>query len=66
MLERISDSWHTKKSIVLLVWHDFNNENIDIPLDKCIIEKVYFESKWINKKEKLKTYLDKIIKFYEL
>jgi hypothetical protein len=66
MLERISDSWHTKKSIVLLVWHDFNNENMDIPLNKCIIEKVYFESKWTSKKEKLKPYLDKIKKYYKI
>ena len=66
MLERICDSWHTKKALVLLVWHDFKNEKIDIPLDECIIEKVYFKNKWNLHKEKLKPYLDKIIKFYEL
>lgn len=66
MLERICNSWHTKKSIVLLVWHDFKNENIDIPLNKCIIEKVYFKNKWNTHNEKLKPYLDKIIKFYDI
>ena len=34
VLERICDSWHTDKSVVLFVTHNFKIENIDIPLSE--------------------------------
>ena len=46
VLERICDSWHTDKSVVLFVTHNFKNENIDIPLSECKVEKFYYKGKW--------------------
>ena len=53
LLERICDSWHTKKSIVLKVTHDFKIDEADIPLKLCNVEQVYFGGKWIRKESKL-------------
>tara|TARA_R110001599_G_C11769685_1_gene611230 strand:+ start:52 stop:447 length:396 start_codon:yes stop_codon:yes gene_type:complete len=46
VLERIADSWHTKKAVVLYVTHCFENENIDIPLAECTVDKIYLKKEW--------------------
>ena len=46
VLERIADSWHTNKVVVLYVTHNFDNDNKDIPLDKCNVESVYLNKEW--------------------
>lgn len=46
VLERIANSWHTKKSVVFYVTHDFKNDNKDIPLDKCSVESIYLNKEW--------------------
>ncbi|WP_341216113.1 hypothetical protein [uncultured Wocania sp.] len=46
VLERIANSWHTKKSVVFYVTHDFKNDNKDIPLDKCSVESIYLKKEW--------------------
>ena len=53
LLERICDSWHTDKSIVLKVTHDFKIDESDIPLKLCNVEQVYFDGRWIHKESKL-------------
>ena len=57
LLERICNSWHTNKSIILKVEHDFGNKNIDIPLYKCIVSASYQHGKWDYKQE-AKTLID--------
>lgn len=57
LLERICDSWHTKKSIVLKVTHNFNNDDLDIPLRLCNLEKYYYNKKWDYKNKPLKEVL---------
>lgn len=57
LLERICDSWHTKKSIVLKVTHNFNNDDLDIPLRLCNLEKYYYNKKWDYKNKPLKDVL---------
>lgn len=66
MLERICDSWHTKKSLVLLVWHEFKNDKKDIPLDKCMVNKIYYDKKWKTHESKLKPCIDKILKKFKI
>ena len=46
VLERICDSWHTDKSIVLFVTHNFKNDLVDIPLVECIVKKYYINGNW--------------------
>lgn len=46
VLERIVDSWHTQKAIVLLVEHYFENEDENIPLHLCKIKSFYHDKTW--------------------
>lgn len=46
VLERICDSWHTDKCVVLYVTHNFKNDKIDIPLSECNVEQFYYKRKW--------------------
>jgi hypothetical protein len=46
LLERIADSWHTKKSIVLFVTHNYKNDSKDIPLRECKVEAAYYIGQW--------------------
>ena len=55
-LERICDAWHKKdikntnkkrKAVVLKVEHTFDNDNENIPLDKCYVTSYYYNKKWI-------------------
>jgi len=59
-LERICDSWHTNKALVLVVHHNFINDEIDIPLYKCYTKKIYYKNKWFDINEPLKKTLKKI------
>lgn len=60
LLERICDSWHTEKSAVLKIEHEFNDENLDIPLDKCKVTALYYKKEWIYYKNpyEFKTYIN--------
>ena len=51
LLERIRDSWRTKKSIVLKVEHDFKDEHKNIPIESCFVTAVYV-GHWVYKEEK--------------
>jgi hypothetical protein len=46
LLERICDSWHTKKSCVIKVEHDFDKDDIDVPIERCKVTAVYFNGFW--------------------
>ena len=60
-LERICDSWHPDKCVVLFVTHNFRNDSKDIPLIECNVEKTYYKKKWTdNKSYSLKSVLNKI------
>jgi len=60
-LERICDSWHTDKCVVLFVTHNFKEDLIDIPLAECNVQKTYYKNKWIiNKPTPLIDALNKI------
>ena len=54
LLERLCDSWHTDKGIVLKVEHSHYDDNTDIPLDSCYVTRLYRNGKWSNAKEKVK------------
>ena len=54
MLERICDSWDTGKSIVLKVTHNFIDDDSDIPLRLCNVEKYYYNKKWTTRDKPLK------------
>jgi len=64
VLERICNSWHTKKSVVLKVEHDFNVENEAIPLDSCTVTKIYYNSKWHKKNINLVDQLNNLGKHF--
>jgi hypothetical protein len=49
LLERICNSWHTSKSCVIKVEHDFDKDNIDVPIDRCVVTEVYYNGTWIYK-----------------
>jgi len=46
VLERIANSWHTSKVVVLYVTHNFDNDNKDIPLNKCLVDSIYMDKIW--------------------
>ena len=60
MLERICDSWHTGKSIVLKVPHNFIDDDSDIPLRLCNVEKYYYNKKWTTRDKPLKDALNSL------
>jgi hypothetical protein len=53
VLERIADSWHTKKVVVLYVTHNFINDEKDIPLNECNVDSVYIDGEWKNAKQEI-------------
>lgn len=65
LLERLCDSWHTNKSIVLFVEHNFLNDNKNIPLHNCFVKKIYYKEKWKKRNEDvLLDFLNKLGKFW--
>lgn len=61
LLERLNDSWHNQeKAIVLKVVHQFNDEDSNIPLDKCNVEMCYYKGVWNKKDGNLKDVLNKL------
>jgi len=60
VLERICSSWHTHKSIVLFVTHNFKDDTKDIPLFDCMVEKYFFAGKWHTVSSSLTSTLNKI------
>jgi len=62
LLERICDSWHTKKSIVLKVEHDYESDEENIPLENCKVTAIYYDKKWIYYSEHydFKHYINKL------
>jgi hypothetical protein len=46
VLERICDSWHNYKCIVLYITHDFKNDDKDIPMEQCSVDEYYYNKKW--------------------
>jgi len=68
LLERLCDAWHdNEKSIVLKVEHEFDDENIDIPLEQCKVTRVYYKKHWVTlpKKEDFKYYLNRLGKTWD-
>jgi hypothetical protein len=59
-LERIADSWHTSKAIILEVKHNFKNPEKDIILRNCITKKIYYKKKWFKVDESIMVTLNKI------
>ena len=53
VLERIANSWHTDKSVVLYVTHDFKNDDKDIPLNQCNVDSIYMNGTWKPAKESI-------------
>ena len=66
VLERLVDSWHTEKSIALVVQHNFRNDDQDIPLAECWVAGYYYKGKWYGCKEPLKKQLNKILKKWNI
>tara|TARA_R110001632_G_scaffold231703_1_gene370789 strand:+ start:11562 stop:11957 length:396 start_codon:yes stop_codon:yes gene_type:complete len=67
LLERIADSWHTKKSIVLFITHNFKEDTKDIPLQECNVEAAYYLGQWNSTApETLISVLNKIGKNWEI
>lgn len=67
LLERIADSWHTKKSIVLFITHNFKEDTKDIPLQVCNVEAAYYLGQWTSTEpETLISVLNKIGKNWEI
>lgn len=65
LLERLCDSWHTNKCIVLFVEHNHSNDNENIPLDKCFVKKIYYKEEWKERnKERLLDFLNKLGEFW--
>ena len=59
LLERLTNSWHTKKAITIKAVHNYNLDD-DVPLYKCDVEKFYVNGEWVSHKENLKVFLKKL------
>lgn len=64
MLERICDSWHTDKSIILFINHTHTDELTDIPLNKSNVTAVYSKGKWTSKNIKVKECITKLLEHW--
>lgn len=53
LLERICDSWHTDYSCALKVVHDFQNDDVNIPLHECRVSGIYNRGHWVYYQEPL-------------
>lgn len=53
VLERIANSWHTNKVVVLYVTHNFKNDNKDIPLSECNVDSIYINKEWKEAKQEI-------------
>ena len=52
LLERISQSWHTPRSVVLKVEYlNIFKDDEDVPLDQCYVTEFYFNKKWRDTKK---------------
>ena len=61
LLERLCDTWHTSKSIVLYVTHNYMDDSRDIPLTNCSVNACYYNKKWIDvDNEPLRIVLNKL------
>ena len=47
VLERISNSWHTKKVVSLFLTHENYDSDELIELHKCELNKYYWNGKWL-------------------
>ena len=65
VLERIANSWHTDKVVVLYVTHEFKNDKKDIPLKECNVERVYLKGEWKAAKKEI-SLVDTLRGFSEL
>tara|TARA_R100000234_G_C4951346_1_gene157488 strand:+ start:321 stop:713 length:393 start_codon:yes stop_codon:yes gene_type:complete len=60
LLQRIADRWGDK-AIVLKIEHSFNNDKINIPLDKCEVTQIYYNNKWtVIERTNVVDYLNKL------
>ena len=62
LLERLCDSWHTGKSVVLQVEH--SQDKGKIPLHKCKVTAVYFRRQWTEVYRPLIPQLNRIGKYF--
>ena len=53
VLERIANSWHTNKVVVLYVTHNFKNDNKYIPLSECNVDSIYINKEWKDAKQEI-------------
>ena len=62
LLERLCNSWHTKKSIVLKVEHDYESDEENIPLENCKVTAIYFDNKGVYYSEgyEFRRYINKL------
>ena len=68
VLERICDSWHTRKSIALFVTHTIEDTSELIRLDECKVYKYYHNHKWHSSVDNtdFKTILNNIGKSWDI
>jgi hypothetical protein len=67
LLERLNDSWHNQdKAIVLKVVHQFDDENMKIPIEQCSVEMCYYKGAWNRKEGNLKDILNKLGEAWEV
>jgi len=46
LLERICDSWHNGKSVVLKVVHNVDDTSQSVKLEECLVDGIYYNKKW--------------------
>lgn len=60
LLERICDSWHTGKCVVIFANHKFYNTDVDVPATECTVRGMYYSNKWHKVDMNLKDVLNHI------
>jgi hypothetical protein len=62
LLERLCDSWHNDKAVVLKVEHSVLKGAI--PLSSCLVTEIYYQGSWKPTYKFLKHQLNKIGKYF--
>ena len=66
LLERLCDSWHTRKSFIIFAHHEYDDETTDIPVDECEVYKLYYQGNWYNRSGSVKDKVEDILKYFKI
>ena len=60
LLERLCNSWHTGKAVVIFATHKHYDELTDVPIAECVVKGLYHDKKWYKMNDSLVSTLNNL------